>query len=150
MKRFIQLAATALILLYGNSLHAQATGNGTNKALLAVFETNTQRWKEAYNSKNAQNLVSLYTEDARYISSHVDGLELIGRDKVIANFQNGINGGGHIDQITILTARSSGNLATLLCQYQATNSGETVKGRNLLVLKKVQGKWLIAIHMTVV
>ena len=42
------------------------------------------------------------------------------------------------------------NMATLLCKYQATNSGVTVTGRNLLVMKKINGKWLIAVHMTVV
>ena len=78
------------------------------------------------------------------------GLEAVGRDRVIAYFQAGISGGGHIDRIEILTMNVSKNMASLYCSYQATNSGVTVTGRNLLVLQKEHGKWLIAIHMTVV
>ena len=114
------------------------------------FDIQTKEWIKAYNSKDATNLSPLYTEDAVYISGHVSGLELNGRHHVIANFQNGMNGGGHIDSIEIVSIISSGDLATLLCKYQATNSGVTVTGRNLLVMKKIEGKWMIAIHMTVV
>jgi ketosteroid isomerase-like protein len=114
------------------------------------FQENIEKWKDAYNSGDAQNLVPLYTEDAVYSSSHVAGLEAIGRDKVIANFQKGISGGGHIDKIEILSANVSGEMASLYCRYQATNSGVTVSGRNLLVLRKVKGQWLIIQHMTVV
>ncbi len=114
------------------------------------FDVQTKEWIKAYNSKDATNLIPLYTEDAVYISGHVSGLELNGRNHVIANFQNGINGGGHIDSIEIVSIISSGDLATLLCKYQATNSGVTVTGRNLLVMKKIKEKWMIAIHMTVV
>jgi len=114
------------------------------------FQQQTDEWKNAYNSGDAQNLVLLYAEDATYVSSHVAGLEALGRDKLIANFQNGISGGGRIDFIKILSSEISDDLATLYCQYQATNSGVTVQGRNLLVLRKMDGKWLIVLHMTVV
>lgn len=116
----------------------------------AEFQPKLEQWKNAYNSGDAQNLVPLYSEDAIYTSSHVTGLEVIGRDKLIANFQNGISGGGHIDEIEILRMEVSCDLASLFCRYQATNSGITVSGRNLLVLKKQNGKWVIVVHMTVV
>ena len=138
----------AVILMF--NVQAQVKTESDNGALLAEFKTTTEKWKDVYNSKNAQNLVPLYTEDARYISSHVSGLEAIGRDKLIANFQNGMNMGGHIDIIEILSMNISCDLATLVCKYQANNSGQIVEGRNLLVLRHINGKWLIAIHMTVV
>ena len=78
------------------------------------------------------------------------GWKQLAGDKLIANFQNGITGGGHIDEIEILRMEISCDMASLFCKYQATNSGVTVSGRNLLVLKKVNGQWVIAIHMTVV
>ena len=115
-----------------------------------TFQQNVEKWKEAYNSGDAQNLVALYAEDATYSSSHVSGLEAVGRDKLIANFQKGMKMGGHIDKIEIITANISGKMASLYCFYQATNSGVTVSGRNLLVLRKVKGEWLIFSHMTVV
>ncbi|MRR23253.1 DUF4440 domain-containing protein [bacterium] len=118
--------------------------------LAGMFSARTEQWKEAYNSRDAANLVPLYTPDAQYISSHVSGLVAKGREKLIANFQNGMNMGGHIDLVEIIRMDVSGELATLLCKYQATNSGVTVTGRNLLILKKVGGEWLIVLHMTVV
>ena len=114
------------------------------------FEAKMLAWQNAYNSGDAINLIPLYTEDAIYSSSHVAGLEAIGREKLIANFQFGITGGGHIDKIEILKMDVSGDMAYLFCKYQASNSGETVSGRNLIVLKKVNNDWKIAIHMTVV
>jgi ketosteroid isomerase-like protein len=153
--------STGLISFTGltaqKNVHPEPSGSAGIKTvpdsaslLMEQFKLNTLAWKDAYNSGDAQNLVPLYTEDARYVSGHVAGLEAIGRDKLIANFQNGISGGGHIDEIDILTMQVSCDLATLLCRYQATNSGVTVNGRNLLVLKKVNGQWLIVLHMTVV
>ncbi len=123
--------------------------NGRER-LLREFQRQTEQWRLAYNSGDAQNLTPLYSEGARYLSSHVPGLEANGREAVAAYFQKGMNMGGHIDSIEILTMDISDGLATLLCKYQATNSGETVVGRNLLVLKKVNGAWLITLHMTVV
>lgn len=118
--------------------------------LFSEFQENVEKWVNAYNSGDAQNLVPLYAEDATYSSSHVPGLESIGRVKVIANFQVGMSSGGYIDKIEILTANISGEMASLYCRYQATNSGVTVSGRNLLVLRKEKGQWLIIQHMTVV
>ena len=122
----------------------------SNDKLFVEFQKNIEKWQDAYNSKDGQNLVPLYAEDAVYSSSHVASLEAIGRDKVIANFQVGMSGGGHIDKIEILSANVSCEMASLYCRYQATNSGVTVSGRNLLVLRKVNGYWLIINHMTVV
>lgn len=142
------LVIFSLILITIN-VQAQTQISKTDKQF-AVFQQNVEKWKEAYNSGDAQNLVPLYAEDATYSSSHVPELEAIGRDKLIANFQKGISGGGHIDKIEILTANVSGEMASLYCRYQATNSGVTVCGRNLLVLRRVKGEWLIFSHMTVV
>lgn len=121
-----------------------------NLMLKKIFEMKMNQWSKAYNSDDAQNLVPLYSEDAIYTSSHVTGLEAIGREKLITNFQNGINDGGHIDKIEILKMDVSGEMAYLFCKYVATNSGITVSGRNLLVLKKIENQWIIVIHMTVV
>lgn len=104
----------------------------------------------AYNSTDAKNLIPLYTSDAVYSSSHVNGLEVTDMDNIIAYFQAGISGGGHIDSIEINKMIVSCDLGSLYCKYQATNSGVTVIGKNLLVMKKIKGRWLIAFHMTVV
>lgn len=146
MKNLLVIFSLFLITITTNG---QTQISVTDKQF-AVFQQNVEKWKTAYNSGDAQNLVALYTEDATYSSSHVPGLEAIGRENLIANFQKGISMSGHIDKIEILTANVSGKMASLYCRYQATNSGVTVIGRNLLVLRKVKGEWLIFSHMTVV
>ena len=150
MKNINLLPAFLFVLFLANNVQAQSKVNSNSRDLLAKFQKQTDKWAKAYNSKNAQNLAPLYTEDATYISSHVAGLEAIGRDKLIANFQTGMSMGGHIDSVEILSMNTSGDLATLLCKYQATNNGRTVTGRNLLVLRKINRVWLIVVHMTVV
>jgi ketosteroid isomerase-like protein len=151
MKTGKQFAILSIIILAsGLSLCAQPALQSDTTELKKVFTGRIREWIEAYNSKDAQKLIPLYTVDAIYSSSHVNGLEATGRDRVAANFQVGMSGGGHIDKIEILRMNVSCDLASLYCKYQATNSGVTVVGRNLLVLKKVKGKWLIVNHMTVV
>jgi ketosteroid isomerase-like protein len=133
-----------------NLVYAQQANTVDSLQLLIQFQQQVEVWKEAYNSKNAQNLAPLYTSDARYISSHVAGLVADGRDKLIANFQNGMNMGGYIDSIEIITMTVSCDIASLLCKYQATNNGVTAIGRNVLIMKKTNNEWLIMLHMTVV
>ena len=150
MKSLRKLKTIHVLLFFSIIILSQSCDNSKNQQLMKEFQLQTEEWKQAYNSLNAQNLITLYSEDAQYISSHVAGLVENGRNDLIANFQNGMNMGGKIDSVEILRMDVSGNLATLLCKYQATNAGVTVIGRNLLVLKKIKGKWLINIHMTVV
>ncbi|MBK8944066.1 MAG: DUF4440 domain-containing protein [Ignavibacteriae bacterium] len=119
-------------------------------SLKIAFQNNLQKWIEAYNGGDAKNLISLYSENAEYISPHVKGLVAKGRDRLIENFQNGMNMGGHIDSIEILSINYSCKLATLTCKYEATNNGQKAIGRNLLVLEKVNNNWLIIIHLTVI
>lgn len=140
---FLLLASSISLALFGQSTADQ-------EALKKELRRNVDRWQQAYNSKDGRQLVPLYTEDAVYISSHVEGLVAEGRDKVIANFQRGMSGGGHIDAVEIISMEASCDLVSLHCRYQATNSGVTVSGRNLLVLKRLNDQWLIATHMTVV
>ena len=107
-------------------------------------------WKNAYNSGDALRLGSMYAEDAEYISPHVTGLVIHGRDVVQANFRRGMASGGHIDSVTIISSRVSGDMAYLVCRYDATNSGQRVNGRNVLIAKKTDGRWLIVVHASVV
>lgn len=150
MKTLMYMAIAFLLWKVSFPLQAQTPNEEISAKLLHEFQVSTEKWRQAYNSKDAQNLVPLYAVDADYISSHVAGLEAIGREKLILNFQNGMNMGGHIDSVEILKMTISCDLATLLCKYTATNNGVTVVGRNLIVMKKVKDEWLISLHMTVV
>lgn len=107
-------------------------------------------WKNTYNSGDAPRLGAMYSEDAEYVSPYVAGLLIRGRDVVQANFRRGMESGGRIDSVTIISSRVSGDMAYLVCRYDATNSGQRVNGRNVLIAKKTDGRWLIVVHASVV
>jgi len=115
-----------------------------------LFRALAEQWRIYYNADDTLHLSELYTQDAEYVSGHVAGLVASGRDNVIRNFHKGISLGGHIDKVEVLLVNMSCDLATLFCRYEANNSGQKATGRNVLILKKVKGKWLIKLHMTVV
>lgn len=137
-------------IYYSISAQTNYNQDAITDSMKVVFHNHMQKWMDAYNGRDAKNLIPLYDEDAEYISSHVKGLVAKGRDRLIENFQNGINMGGHIDKVEILSINYSCDLATLVCKYEATNNGQKAIGRNLLVLKKVNNSWLIITHITVV
>ena len=105
------------------------------------------QWKTAYNAKDAAAVASLYTPDGYYVSAHVVAR---GRQEIQAYFQRGIDAGGHVDAIQILSSGQSGDLAYWVGTYEATNAGQEVRGRNVVVVRKVSERWLIVAHETVV
>jgi ketosteroid isomerase-like protein len=107
-------------------------------------------FREAYNRNDVEGLAALYAEDAAYVSPHVPDLMIRGREAIKANWQRGIALGGYIDTIEVLATGSSCDLAYVVSRYAATNSGVKVGGRNILVLRRVNGTWLIVTHASVV
>ena len=116
----------------------------------AEFQQLANRWMELYNKGEGTELGMLYAGDADYISAHVPGLVAHGREKIAANFQKGMNGGGHIAAITVLSIEISGDLSYVLCRYDAVNSGVSVSGRTALIARRIDGVWRIKAHLTVV
>jgi ketosteroid isomerase-like protein len=86
-----KISIIILLVMIGQVLIAQQLSQQDSLRLISVFRAKTTQWKEAYNSKNANNLIPLYFSDAQYISSHFSGLVADGRKKLIDNFQNGMN-----------------------------------------------------------
>jgi uncharacterized protein (TIGR02246 family) len=121
-----------------------APASGVNEYAIAKIADD---WKNAYNGGDASKVASLYTSDGYYLSAHVLAH---GRKAIEAYLSRGIAAGGHIDFIKPITVFASGNLGYTAGTYQATNAGVTVDGRILLVFKKIDGRWLIAAHETVV
>ncbi len=104
-------------------------------------------WRNAYNGGDASKVAALYSADGYYLSAHILAH---GREAIEAYWRRGIVAGGHVDFIKPLTVFASGELGYTAGTYQATNAGVTVDGRILLVFKRINGKWLIAAHETVV
>jgi len=153
MNRLMLWAALgSLSVVFSTRLHLLAYNHDCSAApLSAASERITRRiseeWKDAYNSGNAARVASLYTEDGHYLSAHI---RAHGREAIRSYFQRGIDAGGHIDAIRVQEARSDGKLAYAIGTYEATNAGQRVDGRILVVLEKRGGDWLIAAHEVVV
>jgi uncharacterized protein (TIGR02246 family) len=107
----------------------------------------SEDWVRLYNAGDPAKVAALYTEDGYYLSAHILAH---GRQAIEAYWERGIKAGGHIDFVKPLTVYYSGDLGYCAGTYQATNAGATVDGRILIVLRKVNGKWLMAAHETVV
>jgi len=107
----------------------------------------SEDWVRFYNAGDAAKVAALYTEDGYYLSAHILAH---GKQTIEAYWERGIKAGGHMDFIKPFTVYYSRDLAYCAGTYQATNAGVTVDGRILIVLRKVNGKWLIAAHETVV
>jgi ketosteroid isomerase-like protein len=106
-----------------------------------------REWMNAYNSGDATRVGALYTDDAWYLSAHV---EAHGRPAVQSYFDRGMRAGGHINHIRVLDEQYDARMAFVTATYEANNSGQLVNGRNVLVFRNVNGRWLIAAHTSVV
>jgi ketosteroid isomerase-like protein len=128
---------------------AQENTDSTN-VNSAELRRSVDEFKKAYNRNDTAALAALYAEEAYYISPHVPDLIIRGRNTIKENWQRGITSGGHIDTVEILSGGSSCNLAYIISRYEATNNGVKVNGRNVLIMKRIDGKWLITAHASVV
>lgn len=120
------------------------------EAVPGTFHGIAERWMAAYNGPDAKALEPFYAEDAQYISGHVPGLVARGRDQVLAYLQAGMKLGGHLNRLSVLSVAESCDLATVLCDYHATNAGEKARGRSLLLFRRQGQGWRIYLHMAVV
>jgi len=148
MKSRAMLAALCVVALFARTGHASppastTTAGSTDRELRAVGEA----WRAHYNAKDAAAVAALYAEDAYYVSAHVVAH---GRVQIQAYFQRGIDAGGHIDSIDLLASGRSGELAYWVGTYEATNAGQKVRGRNVVVARRVGGQWLMVAHESVV
>lgn len=143
--KFNKIKILALCLFSVQEMYSQKRNAEVSTEQLQIL---AEKWKDAYNSKDAKNFIPLYAEDAEYISSHVDNYIASGIQAVIDNFQKGMSGGGYIFNIDVLSARYSCDMITVISRYEALSNGEKVDGRNLLVLKFISGEWKIVTHMT--
>ncbi len=140
-------AATVLASTPKSETHEYKTHEQTMSADEVAIRQVSDDWVRFYNAGDAAKVAALYTEDSYYLSAHILAH---GRQAIQAYWERGIQAGGHLDFIRPLTVFYSGDIAYCAGVYQATNAGVTVDGRILIVLRKVNGRWLMAAHETVV
>jgi ketosteroid isomerase-like protein len=106
-----------------------------------------EAWVALYNAGDSAGVANLYTVDGFYASAHILAH---GRDQIQKYWARGIAAGGHLDFVRPVEIYAEGDLGYFLGKYQATNAGVTVDGRIVIVAKRRDGRWQIAVHETVV
>lgn len=109
-----------------------------------------EQWKDGYNNGHAADVAALYAEDATYLTQHFATGIVQGRAAIQAYVQRGVDAKYHIDSIQVLSTVCSGDLAYTTGRYESTNAGQKAFGVNLVVLRKIGGKWLIVAHESAV
>ena len=147
MKAAAVATLCGLAWLPPSNAHAWPGAEAAVASLEVELRSLAEAWRSSYNAKDAAAVASRYSTDGYYISSHVIAR---GRAEIQAYFQRGIDAGGHIDSIELLASARSGDLAYWVGTYEATNAGQKVKGRNVVVVRKVGNEWLIVAHESAV
>ena len=154
MKRSMILAALFLSAtpIHGQEKSTPALQESAPGARCAIAEDDAavrklpEEWKRDYNRGNAAGVAALYTEDAYYLTQHFATGIVHGRQAIQAYVQIGVDAHYQVDSIEILAIACSKDMAYVIDRYTSTNAGQKAVGVNLVVLRKLSGKWLIVAH----
>ncbi len=104
------------------------------------------QWKGRYNSGDAAGVAALYAENADYLTQHYITGIIHGRSAIQAYVKHGVDAHYHIDSIQIISMGCSSNIAYTVGRYESTNAGQKAMGVNLVVVRKINGRWFIVAH----
>ena len=144
----------ALLLLLGPLAFGQALPERPQQcgipSVQTAIEKVAQDWKEGYNSDNPEAVAALYAEDATYLTQHFATGIVHGRRAIQAYVKQGTDAKYKIDSLRLLASGCSRDFAYAITRYESTNAGESVFGVNLVLLRKIKGRWLIVAHESAV
>jgi uncharacterized protein (TIGR02246 family) len=104
------------------------------------------QWMGGYNNGDPDRVAALYAEDATYLTQHFATGIVHGRASIRAYVKKGTDAHYRVDRIDVLSTTCSGDFAYTITRYESTNGGQKAIGVNLVVLRKMNGKWLIVAH----
>ena len=107
-------------------------------------------WKEGYNAENPGAVAALYAEDATYLTQHFATGIVHGRAAIRAYVKAGTDAKYKIDSLRVLASGCSRDFAYGITRYESINAGQRAFGVNLVLLRKIRGKWLIVAHESAV
>jgi uncharacterized protein (TIGR02246 family) len=150
----------AVVLLFAAIVNGQSKPAGVNAGTIpqssctstdeSALRQITEEWKDGYNQGNAAKVAALYTDDAYYLTQHFVAGFVHPRSQIQAYVQRGIDARYHVDAIEVVRLECSGDFAYTVTRYESTNAGQKAFGVNLVVLRRLQGKWLIVAHESAV
>ena len=142
-RRFIPLIASviAFAMMFGGAAHA-----GSEEATAAVQTLNT-KWDNAFNSKDAATVASLYAEDGRVVTG--DGKILNGRAEIQGLFQSFMDGGFHEHKIEMIDVKVKGDIAYETGKWSGVGGDKKTYGGHLVNIYERQsgGDWQAVLHI---
>ena len=147
----IKLALFVLFapLAFGQAFpeHPQQCGIPSVKT---AIERIAQEWKEGYNSENPKAVAALYAGDATYLTQHFATGIVHGRRAIEAYIKVGTDAKYRIDSLRVLASGCSREFAYAITRYESTNGDKRAFSVNLVLIRKMEGKWLIVAHESAV
>ena len=122
----------------------------TVPAVENVIQKIAQDWKDGYNAGDPEAVAALYAEDATYLTQHFATGIVHGRAAIKAYVKNGTDAKYKIDSLTVLASGCSRDFAYSITRYHSLNGGQTAMGVNLVLIRKLQGRWKIVAHESAV
>ena len=117
-----------------------------NQAIRDIVENR----KDGYNSGDPEKVAALYAPNATYLTQHFVTGVVHGRPAIKAYVKKGTDAHYRIEAIRLLASDCSGDFAYAVTRYESTNADQKAFGVNLVVLQKMNGKWLIVAHESAV
>ncbi len=103
-------------------------------------------WVQQFNAGHADKVAALYAPEA--VLMRFDG-SVHSRDSIQAEIERSIAGGTHGYSVNSLHCERSGDLGYDTGAYNVTLRNRTVEGNYLVVVKNINGQWLIVAHSSV-
>lgn len=103
-------------------------------------------WVQEFNAGHAAKVGALYAPEA--VLMRFDG-SVHGNDSILAELQRSMSAGTHGYSLNSLHCERSGDLGYDTGAYNVTLRDRVVEGNYLVVVKNIDGKWLIVAHSTV-
>ncbi|MDT8068254.1 MAG: DUF4440 domain-containing protein [Terriglobia bacterium] len=143
-----------LLLLISNLALGQALPQHPQQCAVpgieSVIQKVAQDWKDGYNSGNPDAVAALYAEDATYLTQHFATGIVHGRPAIKAYVKRGTDAKYKIESLKVLASSCSQEFAYAITRYDSMNAGQSVFGVNLVIIRKIKGKWLIVAHESAV
>ena len=105
-----------------------------------------QSWDDAFNSKDAGKVASLYAEDGRVITG--DGTILNGRGEIEGLFQGFMDGGFHNHKIEMVDVKVIGDVAYETAKWSGVGGDKKTYGGHLVnIYQKGADGWQAVLHI---
>ena len=109
-----------------------------------------EQWKAAYNAGDPEKVAALYAENATYLTQHFASGIVHGRAAIKAYVKKGTDTKYKIDSLTVLASDCTNDIGWAITRYESTNGTQKSLGVNLVLMRKLAGKWLIVAHESAV